>query len=96
MRPTIMICFVSTRLFPKQPPWHTTFELRERKSGILFSDQSAIHVLELPKFTKAIHEVSTPLERWMYSLCHARSLTRTSSRPSWRIRPSDTHWEKCR
>ena len=74
MRPTIMICFVSTRLFPKQPPWHTTFELRERKSGILFSDQSAIHVLELPKFTKAIHEVSTPLERWMYSLCHGAEL----------------------
>jgi hypothetical protein len=45
-------CFVSTRLFPELPVWHTTFELRERQSGILFSDQLALHILELPKFTK--------------------------------------------
>ena len=74
MRPTIMICFVRTRLFPELPAWHTTFELRERQSGILLSDQLAIHILELPKFTRPIQEVRKPLERWMYFLCHGADL----------------------
>src|SRR5207249_2143273 len=53
---------------------HGIFELRERQAGVLFSDQLALHVFELPKFTKRLTELVTPLDRWLYFLRHGAEL----------------------
>jgi predicted transposase/invertase (TIGR01784 family) len=87
MRPTVAICFVNAELFADRPDWHATFELRERQSGILFNDQLAIHILELPKFSKLVSEVSSPLDRWMYFLRHGEELD-PESLPVWLNDPS--------
>ncbi len=74
LQPTVTICFVRGVLLPEVPGWHATFELRERQSGIPFSDQLAVHILQLPRFASRADEVATPLQRWMYFLCHGEEL----------------------
>jgi predicted transposase/invertase (TIGR01784 family) len=74
LRPTIAVCFVDTPLFPEIEDYHLTFELRERRHQALFTDQMAVHILELPKFHKAIEDLTTPLDRWLYFLRNADKL----------------------
>ena len=74
LRPTTTICFVDAPLFPDQEKYHLVFELWEREQAIIWSDQLAIHVLELPKFTRSVTELVTPLDRWLYFLRHAEQL----------------------
>lgn len=74
LRPTISICFVNTPLFPKVPAHHLVFELRERARHLLFTDDLALHILELTKFTKSAAELVTPLDVWLYFLRHGEGL----------------------
>jgi predicted transposase/invertase (TIGR01784 family) len=74
LRPTIGVCFVDTPLFRDLPDYHLTFELRERRHQTLFTDQIALHILELPKFNKGLDELTTPLDRWLYFLRHGEQL----------------------
>ncbi|HVX13028.1 MAG TPA: Rpn family recombination-promoting nuclease/putative transposase [Pirellulales bacterium] len=74
LRPTIAICFVDTSLFPDVPDHHLVFELRERRHQTLFTDQLAVHILELPKFDKTVDDLATPLDRWLFFLRHAQDL----------------------
>jgi predicted transposase/invertase (TIGR01784 family) len=74
LRPTVGICFVDTPLFPETPSYHLVFELREREHGVVFTDQLAVHILELPKFTKPAEALMTPLDRWLYFLRHGQDL----------------------
>ncbi|MGH7140123.1 MAG: Rpn family recombination-promoting nuclease/putative transposase [Pirellulales bacterium] len=74
LRPTIGICFVDTPLFRDLPDYHLTFELRERRHHTLFTDQIALHILELPKFNKGLDELTTLLDRWLYFLRHGEEL----------------------
>jgi predicted transposase/invertase (TIGR01784 family) len=68
------ICFVNTPLFPKIPAYHLVFELRERDHQPLFTDDLAVHILELSKFTKSAEELTTPLDVWLYFLRHGERL----------------------
>ena len=74
LRPTIAICFVDTPLFSELAEHHLVFELRERHHQTLFTDQLAVHILELSKFGKAVGELMTPLDLWLYFLRHAQEL----------------------
>lgn len=74
LRPTISVCFVDTPLFPELADHHLIFELRERHRQTLFTDQIAVHILELTKFGKAVEELATPLDRWLFFLRHAEDL----------------------
>ena len=74
LRPTIAVCFVDTPLFAEFDDYHSVFELRERRHQTLFTDQMAVHILELPKFTKAAEDLTTRLDRWLFFLRHARDL----------------------
>jgi predicted transposase/invertase (TIGR01784 family) len=74
LRPTIAICFVDSTLFPDLPDYHLVFELRERRHHALFTDQVQMHILELSKFKKAVEQLATPLDRWLYFLRHAVAL----------------------
>ncbi|HEX7379728.1 MAG TPA: Rpn family recombination-promoting nuclease/putative transposase [Pirellulales bacterium] len=74
LRPTMAVCFVDTPLFPDLVDYHHIFELRERRRQRLFTDQMALHILELPKFHKALDELTTDLDRWLYFLRHGAEL----------------------
>jgi predicted transposase/invertase (TIGR01784 family) len=74
LRPTVTIVFVNEPLFPDVPGWHSVFELRERQTGAVFSDQMQLHVLEIPKFNLSAQELRTPLEGWLYFLKHGAEL----------------------
>jgi predicted transposase/invertase (TIGR01784 family) len=74
LRPTIAVCFVDTLLFRDLPDYHLIFELRERRQARLFTDQMALHILELPKFDKAVNELTTDLDRWLYFLRHGAEI----------------------
>jgi predicted transposase/invertase (TIGR01784 family) len=74
LRPTIAICFVDTPLFPELAEHHLAFELRERHRQTLFTDQLAVHILELSKFNKTPSDLTTPLDLWLYFLRHAQEL----------------------
>lgn len=66
LRPTISICFVNGDLFPGHPEYHTQFRLRDAAGQLCLTDDLAIHVLELPKFTRTLSELRTPLDSWLY------------------------------
>jgi predicted transposase/invertase (TIGR01784 family) len=74
LRPTIAVCFVDTPLFSAIADYHLTFELRERHHHTLFTDQTAVHILELAKFNKSVEELATSLDRWLFFLRHAEEL----------------------
>lgn len=74
LQPTIAVCFVDTPLFPDVADHHLIFELRERRYQTLFTDQMAVHILELTKFHKRVEDLATPLDRWLYFLRHAAGL----------------------
>jgi predicted transposase/invertase (TIGR01784 family) len=74
LRPTVTIVFVNEPLFPKLPHWHSTFALRERQTGVVFSDQLQLHVVEIPKFNLSADQLRTPLECWVYFLKHGAEL----------------------
>jgi predicted transposase/invertase (TIGR01784 family) len=74
LRPTIAICFVDTPLFSELADHHLIFELRERHHQTLFTDQLALHILELSKFNKRVDELVSPLDIWLYFLRHAQEL----------------------
>src|SRR2546429_2607337 len=74
VRPTVTIVFVNDNLFPNVGHWHSVFELRERDTGVVFTDQLQMHVLEIPKFNLSADQVRTPLERWVYFLKHGAEL----------------------
>lgn len=65
---------MDTLLYSDLADYHLTFELRERRSHALFTDQLAVHILELPKFNKSVDQLVTPLDRWLYFLGHAQEL----------------------
>jgi predicted transposase/invertase (TIGR01784 family) len=74
LRPTISVCFVNTPLFPEVPAYHLVFEWRERDFPLRLTEDLAVHLLELSKFTKSTEELATPLDVWLYFLRHGDQL----------------------
>jgi len=71
--PTYAICFVNETLFP-DAVWHHCFRVYDDAHGVLLCKDLEIHLLELSKFTLAVEQVQTPLERWSYFFKHGASL----------------------
>lgn len=88
IRPTIAVCFVNTPLFPEIDDFHLVFELRERKRRTLFTDQIAVHILELTKFNKTADELKTPLDRWLFFCGTPRIWISTRCPQPWMCRRS--------
>lgn len=66
LKPTISISFLDHVLFPQSPDYHLQFRLLENTGQFPFADDLEIHILELPKFTRAVTELSSDLEIWLY------------------------------
>jgi predicted transposase/invertase (TIGR01784 family) len=74
LRPTISISFLDHVLFPKVSGYRSRFRLLEEARHFPFTDDLEIHVLELPKFTKSVTELTSGLDIWLYFLRHAAKM----------------------
>jgi predicted transposase/invertase (TIGR01784 family) len=85
IRTTISISFVNSVLFPQVPDYHLDFQLRSRlHNDLVFSGQQAIHIVELPKFSKTAEELNDPLDTWCYFLVHGAVLDTDNLPPALR------------
>ena len=85
LRPTLSICFVNRVLFASVPAYHLRFRLLETTHQVAFTEDLAVHMLELPKFTRTADELVTELDRWLYFLRYAEALDTVSLPPALRI-----------
>jgi predicted transposase/invertase (TIGR01784 family) len=75
LQPSYSINFLNHVLYNGSERWHWQFELRDVvEPAVLFSDQVAVHVIELPKFDLAPSQLTTALERWCYFLRYGETL----------------------
>jgi predicted transposase/invertase (TIGR01784 family) len=72
--PTISLLFVNEILFPETDQVHHRFRLCDPQSGLVFSDQVEIHVIELAKLPKAESDLTNNLEQWIYFFMNAKGL----------------------
>lgn len=82
LRPTFAVCFLNHVSWPQVSDHHLTFDLREQRHGFAFTSDLALHMLELPKFTKAAEHLTGPLDVWLYFLRHAETLDTEALPPS--------------
>ncbi len=69
------LSFLDHVLYSGKARWHWCFHLRDAEEpAVIFSDQLAIHIVELPKFQQAVTELATPFDRWCFFLRHAEEL----------------------
>jgi predicted transposase/invertase (TIGR01784 family) len=66
LRPTISICFVNGVLFADGAECHTRFRLLDTTGQLCLTDDLVVHLIELPKFTRTLAELRTPLDFWLY------------------------------
>ena len=74
LRPTITICFVNAILFPTVPVHHLAFRLWEPEQAFSFCDDLAMHPSSCPSSHARQKKLATPLELWLYFLCHGATL----------------------
>ena len=74
LQPTISISFLNHVLFPKVPDYLLRFHLSEDRHHFTLSDDIEFHVLELPKFTKTLTQLTSGLDIWLYFLRFAEMI----------------------
>ena len=74
LQPTLSICFLNQSLFPEAATFHSRFQLVDSRFGHCLTDRIEMHLVELPKFTKAVADLAEDLDQWLYFLCHGADL----------------------
>jgi predicted transposase/invertase (TIGR01784 family) len=54
--------------------YHLRFRLLDEAHQVTLSEDLEFHIVELPKFTKSLGDLTTDLDRWLYVLRHAASI----------------------
>jgi predicted transposase/invertase (TIGR01784 family) len=85
LNPVVSICFIDGLLFPESDAYHLQFQLREVTTGLPMTDQMAIHVFQLPNFTKSASELRDPLDLWLYFLNNGAHLDPQNLPPALRV-----------
>jgi predicted transposase/invertase (TIGR01784 family) len=85
LRPTVSICFVNSILFPEKPAHHLPFQLWNPEHQVVLTNDLAIHMIELPKFTKTAEQLADPLDVWLYFLRYAATLDTDALPPALNI-----------
>jgi predicted transposase/invertase (TIGR01784 family) len=74
LRPTISISFLNHVLFPDVPDHHLRFRLLEDHHHFPMSEDFEFHILELPKFTRTLAQLTGGLDVWLYFLRFAEMI----------------------
>ncbi|MCK5720498.1 MAG: Rpn family recombination-promoting nuclease/putative transposase [Thiomargarita sp.] len=64
LRPVISIWILNENLFDNVDDFHLPFLLYNQRNNLVFSQEMAIHILQLPKWQP--HKIKTEKERWVY------------------------------
>lgn len=83
LKPLVLVVFTDFDLFPRVASWRERFELRGGASDVVFSRHLSIVVVELPKFRKAIAEVSNPGETWVMFLKEGTKMEPDMTNAPW-------------
>ncbi len=63
LRPTVVVAWLAQPLIAELHQLHSIFELRERRTGKLFSDHLSFHLLQLTEITQETPNPQSPYER---------------------------------
>ena len=76
LAPVIALTLTDFLMFPGHDPYLSRFVLREKDFLLDYpQDDLELVFVELPKFQKALDELNTQAERWLYFIQHAKDLT---------------------
>lgn len=74
LNPFIALTIADFSLFPEQPDLISQYKLLEKQRLTEYSDDIELIFIELPKFTKAEHELRSIQDKWLYFIKNAGSL----------------------
>ena len=74
LNPVIALTILDFEMFPDQDKVISNFKLLEKESLIEYSDDIELIFIELPKFNKALTELTDITDRWIYFIKHAGDL----------------------
>jgi predicted transposase/invertase (TIGR01784 family) len=74
LNPVIALTIADFSLFPEQPDLISQYKLLEKQRLTEYSDDIELIFIELPKFTKAEHELQSIQDKWLYFIKNAGSL----------------------
>ena len=86
LRQTISICFLNQTMFHQREAYHSVFGLWERTRQLCLTEHLEIHLLEIPKFHRAVEALREPLDFWLYFLQNGKELD-ADALPSRLARP---------
>ena len=78
LQPAYLISFVNSRVITGSTAFHTRFVLRDATHNLTFTDDFAVHMIELPKFLTVVGDLSGRFDAWCYFLRHAGSIDSAS------------------
>lgn len=74
LTPIACITLADSRLFPQDSRYSRTYRLIDAQAPDARLHHTSFMFVELPKFTKAVDELSTATDRWLYFFKHAAKL----------------------
>ena len=92
VKPTVGIYFIDDDLFPNVPEHHSKFLLLHSRLHIPFSEDQALHVVELPKFQLKPEELVSPLDLWCYFFAMPIHWMSPSFPPACKFNPFNRPW----
>ena len=97
LKPTISISFLDDILFPQSAEHHLRFRLLEETQRFAMTEDIEFHILELPKFTKALPELANSLDIWLYFLRHAAMMNVATPPTEMQQQPlvKGVRWRNC-
>jgi predicted transposase/invertase (TIGR01784 family) len=85
LRPAYLISFVNARVIAESTAFHTRFVLRDAAHDLTFTDDFALHMIELTKFLAVVGEAPDSLNNWCNFLMNANQVdTETVKSPAIR------------
>jgi predicted transposase/invertase (TIGR01784 family) len=74
LNPIIALTITDFEMFPNSPKIISSYALREKEEFTTYSDDIELVFVELPKFDKALEELETLSDKWIYFLRYANQL----------------------
>jgi predicted transposase/invertase (TIGR01784 family) len=76
LKPVIALTLTDFEMFPNSEQLISRFIYKEANTNLIYTDNNIELVfVELPKFTKEVHQLETLADKWIYFMKYARTIT---------------------
>jgi predicted transposase/invertase (TIGR01784 family) len=76
LKPVIALTLTDFEMFPNSEQLISRFIYKEASTNLIYTDNNIELVfVELPKFTKEVHQLETIADKWIYFMKYARTIT---------------------